>query len=660
MRSTPARFYMPRGRGQKGGGRAMCGIAGWYRRGNRPVATEVIGRQCDTIVHRGPDDVGCLAEGDFGFGMRRLSIIDLASGHQPIETADGRYAIVFNGEIYNHPELRRELIGAGITFHTNSDTETLLHAFVRWGEGAWPRLQGMFAVAIWDRRERRLTLARDPLGIKPLYLTEQAGGLAFASEIRALAVLPEHRFEVDERAAHDFFTYGHVQPPRSIYRQVRCLPPGTTLTIGPDGAGVERTYWQPRFATRHDLDEGAWIEETRDRVRRTVEQHMLADVPVGVFLSGGVDSSAVAAAMSRVASGRVKAFTMGFAGTSIDETAAAARIAGHLGLEHRVLQLEPQVAGDLLPAVQAAFDEPNASTASVPIWHLSRMAAGEVKVVLCGDGADEILAGYKRQRTALAAARWAPAMRVLGPVGALVDALPPSTSPRWNYLRQNARRFRDAAALRTAFQRFFAGTQITSPAVRARLFDPGFLDRQEGTASFARLEAEYFPDAADRALDPLQQFMLADVGVHMLALLNRLDRGSMAHSLEARVPFLSPDFVDWALTMPRSMMLRGKVGKYALRQAIAPWLPADALDKRKLGFQLPFAEWFRGDFATFAREAWHDSGAVDSGYLRPEAVDALFAEHRAGRANHGRTLYAIAMFSCWWQQTKAAGAARAA
>jgi len=633
----------------------MCGIAGWYRRSGRPVVRDDLVRMCDTIVHRGPDDSGYLVDGDFGFGMRRLSIIDIAGGHQPIETPDGRHAIVFNGEIYNHLDLRRELEAEGVNFTTHSDTETLLASFVRWGDAAWLKLEGMYAAAIWDRRTRSLTLARDPLGIKPLYLTAQQGGLAFASEIRALRVLPGHGFDLDERAVHDFFSFGHVQRPRSIFRQVRSLDPGHLCRIGPEGEPATRAFWTPRFrVAAGKRSEADWIEETRAMVRGTVERHMLADVPVGSFLSGGVDSSAITAAMTQVSTAPIKAFTVGFPGTSIDETRAAARIAGHLGAEHIVLPLEPVAAGDLLPTVQAAFDEPCAATAAVPIWHLSRLAAQHVKVVLCGEGSDEIFAGYKRQRTALAAARWRPLLSMLGPIAGLADVLPGS-SPRWNYLRQNARRFRDAARLENNFQRFFAGTQLTTPAVRARLYDPGLLARQEHADAFARLEHEYFDTPEAQGLSPLEQFMLADLTVHMPgSLLNRLDRGSMAHSLEARVPFLSHRFVDWSLTMPQDMKLRGRIGKYALRKAIAPWLPEGAIDKRKLGFQLPFAEWFRGDFSDFAQKAWNDSGAVRSGYLRPEAVTALFDEHRAGIANHGRILYAIAMFSCWWQQAIAA------
>lgn len=628
----------------------MCGIAGWYRRGGRPVEAAAITRQCDTIVHRGPDDSGVFTDGDFGFGMRRLSIIDLAGGHQPIFTAPdsadgGRHGIVFNGEIYNHPELRAELEARGVTFQTHSDTETLLQAFLHWGDDAWLRLEGMYGAAIWDRRDRTLTLARDPLGIKPLYVTEQRGGIAFGSEIRTLRALPDHGFTLDERAVHDFFSYGHVQRPRTFWQEVVSLDPGHTLTIGPEGAAIVCQFWQPRFAPRYDLSEADWIAATASQVDATVARHMLADVTVGAFLSGGVDSSAIAAAMTRHATAPVKAFTVGFPGTSIDETEAAGRIAKHLDAEHIILPLEPAAAGDLLPAVQAAFDEPCAATAAVPIWHLSRLAAEHVKVVLCGEGSDEIFAGYKRQRTALAAQRMRPFLGALGPLMNLAEHLPGGT--RLNYLRQNAAKFRNSALLDDNFQRFFAGTQISTPETRQRLYDPGFYARQE--RPFAALADEYFAHSPVR--DPLDQFMLADITVHMPgSLLNRLDRGSMASSLEARVPFLSHKFVDWALTMPREMKLRGKVGKYALRQAVQPRLFPGALDNRKLGFQLPFAEWFRGDFSQFARQAWESSGAAASGFLRPEAVSQLFHEHDTGRANHGRILYAIAMFGCWWDQ----------
>ncbi|MFS0736588.1 asparagine synthase (glutamine-hydrolyzing) [Sphingomonas sp. 1P06PA] len=634
----------------------MCGIAGWYARSSRTVSTDQIRQQCDTIIHRGPDDQGQFIDGDFGFGMRRLSIIDLAGGHQPMTSPDGRYVIVTNGEIYNHLELRPALEAAGHRFETHSDTETLLAAYLHWGDDAWIRLEGMFATAIWDRATRSLTLARDPLGVKPLYVTEQNGGLAFASEIRALRPLPGHSFDVSDRGVHDFFMFGHVQPPRSIFAQVRSLDPGHVLRVEATGDAVVRPFWQPSFRHGPAMSEGEWIEETRRRFLETTRRHMLSDVPVGVFLSGGVDSSAMSAAMTKIDPTPFKAFTIGYPGSRIDETEQAARIARHLGLEHIVLQLEAARTADLLPAVQASFDEPCAATSAVPHWHLSKLAAEHVKVVLCGEGSDEIFAGYKRQRTALEAARWSPLIKALGPLAGLVEAIPGGASPRWSYKRQNAVKFIEAARLDSSFQRFFAGTQMSSPQARARLYEPDFLARQRHDDDLARLEQEYFGSGIGRGLDPLEQFQLADLTIHMPgSLLPRLDRPSMAHSIEARVPFLSHIFVDWVMTMPRSMKMRGKVGKFALREATKDWLPPGTFDMRKRGFQLPFAEWFRGDFAEFARTIWNDSGAAAAGYLRPSAVEALFAEHRDGTANHGRMLYAIAMFSCWWDQNIAVG-----
>jgi len=632
----------------------MCGIAGWYRRNGRPVTAETITAQCDQMRHRGPDDDGCLADGDFGFGMRRLSIIDPAHGHQPIKTPDGRFAVIANGEIYNHLELRAELQSLGHRFCTGSDTETLLASFVQWQDDAWIRLEGMYAAAVWDLQTRTLTLARDPLGIKPLYLTRQHGGIAFASEIRALRGLPEHHFDLDERALDDFFSFGHVQLPRSIFHQTTSLAPGHTLRIGPSGEPVSKAFWRPQFHIREDLTERDWVAETRARVEQTVKRHMLADVPVGAFLSGGIDSGSIAAIMSRSSDTPIKAFTLGFAQSRTDETAAAAKIARYLGCEHITLELQPAVAAELLPAVQRSFDEPCAATAAIPVWHVSRLAAEHVKVVLCGEGGDELFAGYKRHLTAQRMQNWQSLVCGLGRAAHLIDHLPVTGSRKWNYLRQNLLRFRDATLLNSGFQRFFKSTQITSPELRARIYDPAFGRRVEGYNSYARLETEYFGKRGLQSLPHLQQFLLADLTVHMPgSLLNRLDRASMAHSLEARVPFLSHKFVDWSMTMPIDMKLHGKTGKYVLRKAAEPWLPAGALQAPKRGFQLPFAEWFAGDFSDFARDAWRTSGASDAGFLDASAVEAIFSEHRNGKANHGRTLFAITMFSCWWQDEKA-------
>ena len=633
----------------------MCGIAGWYRRGGRPVPQSAVAAQCDRLRHRGPDDAGYLVDGDFGFGMRRLSIIAIEGGHQPIFSPDGRHANVFNAEIVNHPALRRELEGA-YSFQTDhSDTETVLAAFLRWGDDAWLKLEGMYAVAIWDKLAKSLTLVRDPLGIKPLFFTEQAGGLAFASEITALRELPDHRFDLDDDGVDDFFCFGHTLPPRTIYRQVQPLEPGRVLHIGAVGEPVIRRFWQARLNVESGVSEAGWIERTRAELLRTVKEHQLSDVPVGAFVSGGVDSGAIAAAMARTSDQSFKMFTAGFPGSPRDETEAAARIARHLGCEHVVLPMQPQTAADVLPAVQASFDEPTAANSAIPLWYLSRAAAEHVKVVLCGEGGDELFLGYNRQRWARRMAQWRMGARVAGAIA----KLPELPARKWNYVRQLAGRYRDGAMLHDGYERFFASVSISTPEVRARIYRQEFFRREAERSSVEARARDFFPLDQRQPLSDLEQFMMGDLSVHMPAsMCQRLDRASMAHSLEARVPFLSHRFVEFALTVPTELKLKGNVGKYVLRKAVEPWLPKGQLDLPKIGFQLPLADWFMGGFNDFAREAWASSGFADLGILDRQGVDRLFDEHRSGAADHGRMLYAIAMFSCWWRDQQSAPAKR--
>ncbi len=617
----------------------MCGIAGWYRRGGRPVPDSAIAAQCAAIFHRGPDEGGMLTDGDFGFGMRRLSIQDVAHGHQPMATPDGRFTLVFNGEIYNHLALRPDLEAAGWRFETHCDTEAVLAALVHWGNDAWLKLEGMYTAALWDRRERRLTLGRDPLGIKPLYVSEQKGGLSFASELKAITLLPDHAFDVDERAVHDFFSYGHVRRPRAIYRQVRQLEPGHWLELGPEGEARTGCFWRPRLRVEAGVSEAEWIERMRAILLATVKRHMLSDVPVASFLSGGIDSSAVTAAMVRVSDAPVKAFTIGYPGARIDETAAAAEVARHLGVEHVVRPVALDEAAEILPIVQRCYDEPFAPDAAIPTWYLSKLAAEEVKVVLCGEGGDELFAGYNRHRNARNVRRWRPLLRALAPIAPL--------------LHRHGARVAEYARLPDGYQQFFAGTQLSTAALRRRLYTPRFFAEQEERHSPAAQEREYAPLFDPAAKDPLEQFLLADLTISLpSAMLPRLDRASMAHSLEARVPFLSHLMVDWSLTLPLDMKLHGRTGKYVLRRAVADWLPPSVMRRRKQGFQMPLDAWFRGGLGDFALSAWTEGGAAQAGYLKPDAVARLLAEHRTGRADHGRMLYAIAMFSCWWAERR--------
>ncbi|MBV9527814.1 asparagine synthase (glutamine-hydrolyzing) [Sphingomonas sp.] len=624
----------------------MCGIAGWYRRGGRPVGAALVTGQTDAIFHRGPDEGGVLTDGDFGFGMRRLSIIDVAGGHQPMESPDGRYAIIFNGEIYNHLEVRRGL--PDYPFRTHSDTETILAAFARWGNDAWGRLEGMFAVAMWDRKTRSLTLARDPLGIKPLHISEQDGGFSFASELKSLTLLPGHEFTRDDRAVHDYFTFGHVRRPRTIYREVRTLDPGHHLTVGPEGEPVTGCYWRPRFGQTAVRSEAEWTEEMREMLLATTARHMLSDVPVAAFLSGGIDSSAVLAAMVRASDTPITAFTIGHPGSRLDETDAARAIASHLGCEHVVAPLPVSGASSILAKVERCYDEPFADMAAIPTWFVSELASHRVKVVLCGEGGDELFAGYKRHRNAVLLERNRGLASALSPLMRAAGSLPASGSARANLLRQHIQRLGEFVGLPDGFQQFFAATQISRSGLREELLDSAFAEKFEGEGWRSDLEREYFPEPALRSLSALEQFLYADLTLNLPSqMLTRLDRASMAHSVEARVPFLSHRMVEWALTVPTDLKLRGRTGKRILREAIRPWLPPEILTRPKQGFQIPMADWLRGPFGDEARSIWNDSGARDLGYLRPATVDRLFAEHRRGAADHSRILYAITVFGLW-------------
>lgn len=629
----------------------MCGIAGWYRRGGKPVSASDLDRQAASIFHRGPDEGGLLAEGDFGFAMRRLSILDVAGGHQPMESADGRFAIVFNGEIYNHLDVRKEL--PDCPFRTHCDTETIVAAFAKWGNDAWGKLEGMFAAAVWDRRDRTLTLARDPLGIKPLYISEQNGGLSFASELKAILLLPEHEFTREDRAVHDYFAFGHVRRPRTIYREVRTLDPAHHLTLRPDGRAQIGRYWRPKFSPAPGRSVAEWSEEARTMILETTARHLQSDVPVAAFLSGGIDSSAVLAAMVRTSHQPITAFTIGHPGSAIDESDAARRIAEHLGCKHVVAPFPLDDAATMLPKVQRCYDEPFADMAAIPTWFVSELAARQVKVVLCGEGGDELFAGYKRHRNAALIERNRRLSRALSPLIRAIGALPATGSARANVLRQHVRRLTEFLALPDGFQQFFAATQIGAKAQRAHLLEPEFASRFEPDGWLGELEREYFPEASLRSLSALEQFMFADLTLNLPSqMLTRLDRASMAHSLEARVPFLSHRMVEWAMTVPTDLKLRGRTGKYILRRAIEPWLPADILKRPKQGFQIPMASWLHGRFGQFARETWNDSGAGALGYVRPAIVEQMFAEHRRGAADHSRILYALTVFALWWSEVQ--------
>jgi asparagine synthase (glutamine-hydrolysing) len=419
------------------------------------------------------------------------------------------------------------------------------------------------------------------------------------------------------------------------------------MVIGPTAPALTKRYWRAEFRTGPKLDEQQWIEETRRQLLTTTARHMQADVPTAAFLSGGIDSSIVLAMMARSTSRRIEAFTISHPGHRIDESEAAAEISRHLGCEHVVTPLREEEVIACLPEIAACYDEPFADIAAIPTWFVSRLAATRVKVVLCGEGGDELFCGYKRHRNADVLARYRAFAPLASGVSGVIERLPATPWPKINRWRQYSARFREFAAADDGYQQLFLATQISSAEVRGRLC-PSFDERDPRV-----LEDDYFSSDRGGTHSPLAEFMHGDLTLNLPSqMLTRLDRASMAHSLEARVPFLSHKMVEWALTVPENLKLRHGVGKYILRRAAEPWLPAKILKRPKQGFQIPLASWLRnGPVAQFMEQTIEESGAMSSGYLDPAQSRKLAAEHRAGAADHSRVLYAVLIFALWWERT---------
>ncbi len=601
---------------------------------------------CDTLRHRGPDDEGVLTDRDFGFGMRRLAVVDIAGGHQPMRTATGRYSVICNGEIYNFRQLRQELQRLGHRFHSHCDTEVVLEGFAAWRDALWPKLEGMFAIAVWDSQERELFLARDPLGIKPLYWTRQGTALAFGSELKALGPVPELDFSPDQQAIEQFVTLGVILAPRSIYRNIYKLPPGTQLRIGATGAPAIRQFWRLSLAPQEvgTLGDAGWIDACRTRLLDTVERHLIADVPIGAFLSGGVDSSAVVAAMSRLSSQPVRTFTIGFAHPRFDESLIAAEVARHLGCIHRVVTLRPEDMAPMLAQLATVYDEPFADESAIPTWLVSRLAREDVTVALSGDGGDELFAGYRRYRSERllnSLKRLPGAQLVLTSLSHLPHHAFGIAGPRWQHVLKLAH----DSALTSVAERDLAKQYRTSSAVLLRLWG----DRLPSPAlpGYRRWAAELFGEHLPT--DPLLAMLYADTTVWLPDdMLTKVDRASMAHSLEVRVPLLSHRFVDWAATVPTSLKLRGNTGKFILRRAIADWLPPNILDRPKQGFAVPIAHWLQGPLGEHALEIWQGSGIEDAGLFARGALYTLLREHRTRIADHSRIIFTLLMLAYWW------------
>src|SRR6266852_1331819 len=622
----------------------MCGICGVA--GGEPArGRELVQRMCSSMLHRGPDDEGIVRAGDVTLGMRRLSIIDLAGGHQPMHNEDSTVWVVQNGEIFNYLELREQLVAAGHAFVTQSDTEVLVHGYEQWGEQMVERLNGQFAFCIVDKRSGLVFLARDRMGIKPLHYAIDGDRLVFASELKALLRDPELRRGVDPVALDEYLAYEFVPSPRSIVRGISKLRPGHTLTWSlADRSAKIRQYWAPELnvdldGKSMDLDEEC--ARMRDVLRESVRKELISDVPLGVFLSGGIDSSAVTAMMTQLG-GDVKSFSVGFAERSFDEAPYARQVARHLGTDHHELTLEPAMMLGLIPRLSTLLDEPLGDASIIPTYLLSAFTRQHVTVALGGDGGDELFAGYPTLQAHRLAGYYLRAPGVLrrGLVEPMVRRLPVSRDNLSFDFR--AKRFVSGAA-RPVAERHRRWMGSFAAEERTALLSADVREQLKGSGH-VRL-AEH--DGASPA-DPLNQVLLMDMRLYLENdILVKLDRASMMASLEGRVPLLNNDFVEYATQLPLNLKLRGLRSKFLLKRALRGLLPNSILNRPKKGFGIPVANWFRGPLREQMLSVLSPERIARKGFFDPAAVAALVRDHLSGRRDNRKQLWTLFVFELW-------------
>jgi len=616
----------------------MCGIAGIVSSKGAPDLGAV-GRMSATLVHRGPDDEGVFQRGAVALAARRLSIIDLDHGHQPIANEDGSVVVVQNGEIYNYRELKRELEGRGHRFATACDTEVLVHLYEEHGDGFVERLRGMFAVALWDDRRQRLLLARDRFGIKPLYYRDVDGELSFASELKAMLEQPGFSRAIDPRAMAAYLAFNSIPAPLTIFAEARKLPPGFLLSWH-GGATELHRYARPRpVPAGQERNEPADVlaAELREVLKDSIRAHLVADVPVGVLLSGGVDSGGITALAAAESRDPLKTFSIGFEESGFDELSRARLVAERFGTDHHELIVRPD-AVELLPKLVEAFDEPFGDSSALPTYLVSELAAGEVKVALSGEGGDELFGGYYTY----VADQLAPRLgRLAALASPLVEALP--SSDRRVGFDYKAKRFARAAGL-PPLERHHAWKEIFSAERRRSLLQGG----GPGWDPVDLYRERYAETAASA---PLARMQDVDLGIYLVDdLLVKTDRLSMAHSLELRVPFLDQRVAEFALALPTSLKVRGFAKKRLLRRTLAPLLPKEVVGGRKQGFSIPLAAWLRGPLEPFAREVLAPATLERQACLDPAAVTPLVDRHCSGREDLSRQLWGLMAFTLWFDR----------
>ncbi len=626
----------------------MCGIAGMILAPPGVVDAATVHRMCQTIVHRGPDDEGIYAKAGVGLGMRRLSIIDLSGGRQPVHNEDKTIWVVFNGEIYNFPELRKELERSDHQFYTNTDTEVIVHLYETYGPDCVQKLRGMFALAVYDERGRRLLLARDRLGKKPLHYAFDGARLLFGSEIKALLAVAPELVEVDREALLGYFYFGYIPDPATAFRGIRKLPPGHLLQLADGKVSVQR-YWDlPAFGTAEPKSEEEHLDEMERHLAEAVRIRLISDVPLGAFLSGGVDSSTVVALMARASSERVKTFTIGFAREDFNEARAARLVSQRFGTEHHELVVEPKI-GETLQQLSASLEEPFADSSILPTYYVSRMTRKYVTVALAGDGGDELFGGYDRYAINLR--------------GQTLNRIP---SWAGKYYRESifprlpagfhGRRFLFNATLGDR-DRYLDSISFLSVFGRERgIFSKDFLSEADTLTSPLRAFQGYFDDVP--AKDLLSRMLYLDAKTYLpFDILTKVDRMSMASSLEVRAPILDHVFVEWATRLPTDMKFRQGQGKYLLKKLAARvGVPQQVLDRPKQGFALPLVHWMRGELKKELLAILVEPRTLQRGYFDAQAVRDLLDEHWRGRRDRSSEIWMMLMFELWHRNFLEAGA----
>lgn len=623
----------------------MCGIAGIARSDGAPVDRELVGRMNAAIRHRGPDDDGFYFSDGVGLAMRRLSIIDLKSGHQPIHNQDRTAWIVFNGEIYNYRQLREQLEKLGHTFYTDSDTEAIVHAYDQYGADCPKYLRGMFAFAIWDERTKSLFLARDRVGKKPLLYAELDGELVFGSEFTALLEHPRLSRDVDFEALHYYLSFICVPAPLTAYRAIRKLEPGHSL-LWRNGEITTERYWQLDFSKKVSMDEEEAGERVVELLREAVRVRLMSEVPLGAFLSGGIDSSAVVALMAQESSEKVKTFSIGFDEQDFSELHHARRVAEHVGADHHEFVVRPD-AMEILPTLVEHYGEPFADSSAIPSYYVSRETRAYVTVALNGDGGDECFAGYQRYAAMSIAQKYANLPGTLRDrvISNVVGALP-GFDARQNPLRK-VKRFVAAASL-PPVERYFRWISAFDEAGKQNLYSDSFRHETANFRAPSILEP-WFAKANGAGI--VDAVLLTDTMTYLPNdLLVKMDIASMAVSLEARSPFLDHHLMEFAASLPENLKLRRLTTKYLLKRVLKRLVPAKNLNRSKMGFGVPINHWFRGAMQPFLRQTLLSEKALSRGLFKPEQVRQLIDQHVAAKADHSQRLWSLLMLELWFDR----------